>query len=282
MSFRAAVVVGSSVVLLSLAACGGNVNTFGADGGGVGGGSEGGGGGGGGEGGAGEGGGGGGGSCTTATLPGDRACVPGVARANTPLEIDIDASEGCLGCFTTFEPCQVVVSGTTITVSMVTKSCPPAGDQACPAVCLLPQTSCKLPALAAGTYTVDVTGQPTSTGLAPRTLVVADDATATSCKLPRNGEKPAPLDGSKYSTSCSTDDDCMIATAGELCGPCKCPNLAIAKASSSAYGADYRERTSQCQPEKSGVQCAACPPAKAACEIQPNALTGTCKVVPGF
>lgn len=220
-------------------------------------------------------------SCTVDSLPGDRACVPGTARSNTPLAIDVAARDGCLGCFSSFEPCAVDVSGTKITVSMKVKSCPPAGEKACPAVCILPRTSCMLPGLAAGTYTVVVTGQrPPSTGLPERTLVVSDDADAISCELPANGEGGKPLDGTKYAANCSVDSECTMATVGDVCSPCKCANAAIATTSAANYAADYRSRTSECIPDDTAI-CAGCAPVKATCEVLPNALTGTCKVTPG-
>jgi hypothetical protein len=221
----------------------------------------------------------GGGSCTTATLPGDRACVPGIAPAGVPIEIGVDAADGCLGCFTTFDPCKVDVSGSEITVSMITRTCPPPGDQACPAICALPGTTCKLPALAAGTYTLKVTGDKARSGLPPRELVVANDpAASASCKLPMPPNDPEPLDGKKYSTSCSVDADCKLATIGNLCMPCKCPNVAIATSDSAKYAADYRAGSSQCHATSDLIACAACPPAKATCVTDPSALTGTCTI----
>lgn len=246
-------------------ACGGtttNIGDGGADGGG------------GGDGGGGDGG---GGSCTTSTLAGDRACVPGLAQAGVPIEFQVDAADGCLGCFTTFDPCKVDVSGTDITISMITRVCPPPGDQACPAICALPGTTCKLPPLTAGTYTVKVTGDGPRTGLPPRELVVTNDAGASAaCKLPQPPNEPEPLDGKKYSTSCSVDGDCELATVGGLCSPCKCPNLAIAKSDSAKYKADYRAGTSQCRSQTGDIACAACQAVKPTCVVEPNALTGTC------
>jgi hypothetical protein len=264
MSLRSTLAFATSLVV-ALAACGGTVShdDARADGGS-----------------AGDGGGDGGAACTTATLPGDRACVPGTARSKTPIEIEIAASQGCLGCFTTFDPCEVVTNGSTITVGMKTRTCPPPGDQACPAICAIPQTKCTLPALAAGSYTLEVSGQGAQTGFAPRTLVVTDDATATSCALPRPGNQPEPLDGTKYTTTCSVDDDCSLATVGEICTPCKCPNLAIAKSSAATYAADYRARSSECTPN-AGVACGACAPVKVTCQIEANAVTGTCAIKPG-
>jgi hypothetical protein len=267
MSFRAVLALGSSlVVIVVLVACGGTVSTAGDGGSDGGSGSDGG------------GADGGGGSCSTATLPGDRACVPPTARANVPLEIAVDAANGCLGCFTTFDPCKVDVSGSQITVTMTTKTCPPPGDQGCPAICALPGTTCKLPPLAAGKYTVKVTGDGPREGLPPRELVVVDAPTApTSCKLPQPPNPPPPLDGTKYSTSCSGTNECRLVTVGDLCAPCHCPNAAIAVAAST-YDADYRAAASQCRPTNGTVACAPCPPAAAFCKIDGTALTGTCVV----
>ena len=273
MSHRRGLAFETSLVLLLLA-CGGGTSPLAADGG-TGGGGDGGG----GDGGGGGGGnGGGGGSCTTATLPGDRACVPPTARAGAELTIGVDAKDGCLGCFTTFDPCQVVVSGSQITVSLTTRTCPPPGDQACPAICALPATKCKLPPLAVGTYLVAVTGEGSHNA---RKLVVTADAKDTSCALSQPGMQPMPLDPSAYSTSCSVDADCASATVGDVCQPCACPNAAIAKSALQAYEGDYRAHDSQCHGTP-GISCGVCAPSKATCTIMPNALTGTCELKPGL
>jgi hypothetical protein len=265
MSLRAASGTSFAAVLAFVVACGGsttNVGDGGADGGG-------------GDGGGGDG----GGSCTTTTLPGDRACVPGLAQANMPIEFQVDATDGCLGCFTTFDPCKVEVSGNDITISMITRTCPPpGGEQACPAICALPGTTCKLPPLAAGTYTVKVTGDGPRTGLPPRELVVTDTPGAsTSCQLPRPPNDPTPLDGTKYVAACTLDTDCEAATVGNVCAPCKCPNAAIATLDSAKYKADYRAGTSQCRATNDLIACAACAPLKPTCIFGPNApIAGTC------
>lgn len=263
MTYRSVLAFSASFVggVAVLVACGGSTTggggNSGVDGGtGGGGGSE---------------GGGGGSTCTTATLPADRACVPGTALAGSPISIGVDATEGCLGCFTTFEPCKVDVSGQDITVSLATKTCPPPGDQACPAICALPGTTCTLPALAAGTYTLKVTGDGARTGFPPRQLVVTSDSSASSsCKLPQPPNDPAPLDGTKYSKACTGDGDCTTATVGSVCSPCKCPNAAIASSELAKYDADFRAASSQCRTPQGDIACAACAPATVAC------LSGTC------
>jgi len=278
MSFRALLGFGSALVLV-LVACGGSVSSVGGSSGSSGSsgtGSS-------GSSGAGSSGSSGssgiGSTCSTNVLNGDRACVPGTARAGAPIQIAVAATDGCLGCFTTFEPCAVTVLGDRITVSMQTKTCQPQGDVACPAVCGLPGTTCTLPALKPGTYTVEVTGDKPRGGLPPRELVVTADATATSCTLPSNGSETPPLDGAGYAKSCSIDTDCALATVGDVCAPCKCPNLAIASSSSAQYQADYRERTSQCPTTNAEVKCAGCKPVMAKCALGGTALTGTCAIV---
>jgi len=224
----------------------------------------------------------GGGTCTQSVVNGDRACVPGTAKANAEIEIEVDASDGCLGCFTTLDPCEVSVSGKAITIQMRARTCPPPGDQACPAVCMQAKSTCKIPPLAAGTYSVAVVGD--KPGTRPRELVVTNkaDAATSSCKLPPQGATPDPLNGEKFSRSCSVPGDCALATVGNVCQPCSCPNTAISKSSVESYQSEYRARTSQCPNTQGGPICAACPPMKADCDIDPTALTGTCKMVQGF
>lgn len=187
----------------------------------------------------------GGGTCTTAAVNGNRACVPGTARANAPITVDVDATDGCLGCFTKLEPCKVSVAGDRIVLAMSATTCPPQGDVACPAVCMIPSVKCTIPALAAGTYTVEVAGEGVRTNPSPRTLVVGD-AGADSCTLLSPGTPPPPFDATKYGTSCSIDDDCTPARMGDPCKVCACPDTAIAKADAAKYQSDYRAGTSQC------------------------------------
>ena len=66
-----------------------------------------------------------------------------------------------------------------------------------------------------------------------------------------------------------------------VCQPCVCANTAISATSLAEYEADHRARRSQCAPSE-GVVCGPCDPGKPVCEIQPDALTGTCKLVAGF
>jgi len=220
-----------------------------------------------------------GGSCSPISVDGSRACVPGTAAAHEPIVVEIDDDRGCLPCFTTIDTCAVAVEGNVISLRMAATQCTPSGDLGCPAMCGRPSAKCTLPPLSPGKFLVEVVGEGGRTGLVPRELVVADDATETSCSLtvPARGA----IDGTKYETSCSTDEDCRAATFGDLCQPCKCPNAAIATSVSNAYAADARAASSQCSGPKGGLACAACPPVVPRCEIQGSALAGTCKLEPG-
>lgn len=217
-----------------------------------------------------------GGSCQKVAVDATRACVPGTAAADQSLVIQVDDLQGCLPCFTTVDSCAVVVAGDVITLGMSATQCTPSGDVGCATVCAIPSAKCTIPPLAPGKYKVEIVGESDRAGLVPRELVVASGSSEASCALsvPANGD----LDGTKYSTSCSNDDDCRPATFGDRCQPCKCPNAAIANAASDAYDAASRAAASQCSADKKGVVCAACPPAKPRCEIQGNELTGTCKL----
>lgn len=219
-------------------------------------------------------------SCSVSDVAGDRACVPGFAKANTALTIDLDATEGCLGCFTTLRPCKVSVNGDEISVGMEASVCKPAGDQACPAVCGLAKVSCSIPPLAAGTYTIKVAGEP-STLPRSRELVVSDDASAeTSCSLDYPGTQPEPIDVDKLPKTCSNDDDC-VAVVSSPCGACGCNDAAIATSAKTDFDAVWRARFSQCKPPSAQVACAPCEPAMAHCKIDNNAATGRCELTHG-
>jgi len=212
------------------------------------------------------------GGCVTETLPGDRACVPGTARAGAPITLAL-SGDLCGGLPN--QPCEVTVSGSRITVAMRVRHCPP--PDASP-VCIQTAGSCSIPALAAGTYTVEVMGEPRASR-PPRTLVVEAEATATSCSLPQWA--PAPLDGSRYDTTCTQDTDCTPVTVGDLCAPCTCPGAAIAAKAFASYAADYRARLSECPVEATGGPvCAACPAPQVTCKRAEGAVTGTCAILP--
>jgi hypothetical protein len=213
--------------------------------------------------------------CTTSSVAGKRACVPGTGKANVAITIDVDAPDGCLGCFTTLEPCTPELQGKKIVIAMKAKTCPPPGDLACPAVCLIPSVKCTLPPLAPGTYQVEVEGESPRTGFRPRELVVTEKATAGFCTLPQT---PTPLEPNRFDTTCQDDVDCRTATFGNLCQPCACPNGAIAKSAGDAYEAASREGSSHCvSPDR--IACAACVHREARC-VKTSGGPGTCTLQP--
>jgi hypothetical protein len=218
------------------------------------------------------------GGCTVADLPGARACVPPTALAGEPIRLTVDAANDCLGCFTTVDACNVILGSHVITLSMVAKACPPPGDAACSPVCALAQTLCTVPPLGVGTYVVKVAGEPATSELTPRELVVTKTATDTVCTLAPPDAVPNLADLSTVKKDCGADVDCVLVTDGNLCQPCRCPNVAVSKIAWAYQSGSYRALRSQCIPDKSGVQCAACPPARAVCVIDAGAPSGTCTI----
>lgn len=201
-------------------------------------------------------------ACAQQAQPGNRACVPGTAKSSTPLTIALDLTSGCLPCFTTMKPCAVSMQGTAITVGMRTETCTPAGDQACPAVCGFASSTCEIPALPAGIYSVTIEGETARD--APRRLHVADDASATSCALPFPAPSSTPIDLTGLATDCTTDADC-VAVSATVCALCTCPSAAIAASAKDDFDASYRAASSQCAPPSENVACGACESKKPVC-----------------
>src|SRR5688572_29173891 len=144
------------------------------------------------------------GSCKVHELAGNRACVPNRAKANAPITLRME-TEGCVACSgETSLPCEVSVSGSTITLGASVQRCelkrPPDG---CAAICQVPQFECTIPALAAGTYRVRLKGEVSNSEAAPRTLLVAEAGQASSCTFPPTGTLP-PIEADDYATSCVT------------------------------------------------------------------------------
>jgi hypothetical protein len=196
--------------------------------------------------------------------------VPGTARANAPLTLAIEG-DGCFGCGSASRGCDVALDGIRIVLTLKARTCELPPDLDCPAACEIPLERCAIPALAPGTYEVHMTGAPPSGG-EPRTLVVANEATATSCELPHL--PPEEVDLSRYDATCEDDIDCAIAFGGDPCAPCPCPSGAIATSDLAAYEADRREARALCS-DREAVACAACAPVKATCDQR------TCAMVPG-
>ena len=204
----------------------------------------------------------GGSGCSIKSLALTRACVPGTAPANTPLTIEVDA-EGCLGCTDTLQPCKVTVSGSQINVVLDAQSCPAEGI-ACPAICMLPHATCAIPALPAGSYTIELATGVRSSEDPIRRLVVTATGGASSCTIPP-GTGSKPISAGEFPQGCSIDDDCAPVVEGNLCQPCACPTGAIAKTAKDAYDAEVRSRQSLCTTRGGTPSCAPCASRKATC-----------------
>jgi hypothetical protein len=84
--------------------------------------------------------------------PVDRSCLPRMARAGVPLELEIE--ERCGACGSTADKCTVTVEGRTLTMSLDGKTCEPAPGSSCHDVCGRNRVRCKVPALDEGRYMV--------------------------------------------------------------------------------------------------------------------------------
>jgi hypothetical protein len=202
------------------------------------------------------------------TVEASRVCVPGTAKANASITVDIEAAGmGCFECGKQVR-CTVAVAGDRITLALQTIACTVPPGYACAAVCRR-STTCELPALSAGTYRIDVTSPSVAGGMDPRTLVVGPDpGGATSCSLSSDSS----INPSTYGTSCVLDDDCTLVNAGDLCELCACPDASIAKSSLPEYETDARAKSSQCTTSKARVGCQPCPPKAPKCNL------GTCGI----
>lgn len=190
-----------------------------------------------------------GGTCTTGPLPVARACVPPVAKSNAPITLGIEG-QGCEGCGQTLQGCSVEVKGTTITLSLTMQTCPLPPDTGCATICKLPQTTCAIPPLAAGTYIVDLVGDPGNPGVIPampRQLVVEAGANETSCALTQGPPPPLTTDG--YSKACNAPSDCAAVISGDPCAR-SCQSAVIATSALEDYEAERRARSSQCPPRE--------------------------------
>jgi hypothetical protein len=194
-------------------------------------------------------------SCTVTPLVGTRVCVPGTARAGAALSLEVDA-KGCFGCGHSVLPCKVEVSGQRILLALEQKSC--VTTELCPGVCQLPQTTCAIPPLKAGTYTVDFADAERQSDAPVRKLLVADGAVATSCDTGNPNEPPRPIVATDYPRACVGDGDCALITEGNVCAPCACANAAISKTALPTYEATVRERQALCNQGTGSASCVAC------------------------
>ena len=205
--------------------------------------------------------------CTDSPLQGERTCVPGTAKSGAEITVAVDGT-GCVACGGTLLPCQVTVSGTTITITAIERDC--ATTAPCAASCGLPQTTCTIPPLASGTYQVVLASGGSSEDSTVRQLVVTDDAADTSCTLPM-GDPPL-IVASEFPQACMVDSDCTMVAVGNACSACTCPTAAIAKSALPAYQAEYRERAAECRSTGQGTaDCAPCE------QVPPRCNLGTCE-----
>jgi hypothetical protein len=110
--------------------------------------------------------------------PVDRTCLPRMARAGAPLELEIE--ERCGACGTTADRCTVSLEGRTLTLSLDGRTCEPPPGVSCREVCARNRVRCKVPALAEGRYMVRY-GDPG--GRVDSLDVVLRRDAATSCSL---------------------------------------------------------------------------------------------------
>lgn len=188
-------------------------------------------------------------TCAIEDLAVARACVPPFAKPNVPLTLAIEG-QGCEGCGATLQGCTVEMAGRTIKLSLTMQTCPLPPDTGCATICKIPQTTCALPALSAGTYLVELVADRTKQGViptTPRSLVVEEGATDASCALTQGPPQPVKTDG--YAKSCNAPSDCIAVVSGDPCAR-NCPNAAIATSAEEAYSAEYRARASQCPPQE--------------------------------
>lgn len=202
--------------------------------------------------------------CTVDPMGVTRACVPGTAAAGAPISIQAEGDANCLGCGSTLQPCDVQVDGSKIKIGLSVKRCPLPPDTGCPAVCMLAIATCTIPPLAAGTYSIELTGGVRSSEDPPRQLVVKDGAGESKCSIPQDGTKPT-IEADSFPDTCAVDDDCTLVTEGDLCQPCSCPNEAIAKTALDAYQSKARALQSLCKSGGGAPSCAPCQEKKARC-----------------
>jgi hypothetical protein len=84
--------------------------------------------------------------------PVDRTCLPRMARAGAPLELEIE--ERCGACGSTADTCTVSLEGRTLTLSLDGKACEPPTGVSCSESCAKHRVRCKIPALSEGRYVV--------------------------------------------------------------------------------------------------------------------------------
>jgi len=176
------------------------------------------------------------------------------AAAGVGLEVSVQSKSGyCSG-----QVCEVTVVGKKVELSLSYKVC--TGELALRPCEEKPTDlhlySCKIPALAEGTYQIDFGS------LQNRTipLTVSAKGTRTSCSI----EKDAVVSLEGLPTACEADDDC-VTVSGNACNICSCGGEGIAKAGLAEYEARVAEQKTKCAQGTTGPVCGGCVVAKARC-----------------
>ena len=110
--------------------------------------------------------------------PVERTCIPRMAQAGVPLDLEIE--ERCGACGTTAERCTVSLEGHVLTFSLDGKTCEPPAGAACRDVCGKNRVRCKVPPLDEGRYQIQYGD--TSRHVDTFDVVLRRDA-ATACSL---------------------------------------------------------------------------------------------------
>jgi hypothetical protein len=114
--------------------------------------------------------------------PVERTCIPRMAMADQPLELEIE--QRCGACGSSSERCAVSLEGKTLVLSLDGKTCEPAVGASCDeSFCARNRARCHVPPLPEGRYQVrygDTGGRVDSLD-----VVVRDDV-PTSCSLDSN------------------------------------------------------------------------------------------------
>jgi hypothetical protein len=214
-----------------------------------------------------------GGSCATPEVASSRACVPKRAKANAPLTIEIEG-DGCLACGAETGACDVAVDGQKVTLTLHSKQCAvPAGG--CSKECRLAKTTCAIPALAQGTYRLELGATVRASTDEVRSLVVEAAGTDASCTLPVG--PPPPIDPTPSQKQCTTgnDNECTLVIEGDVCKPCLCATAAIAVSARSDYEAEINARRAACDTGHGSPSCIACLQTHVA-----KCVANTCTAVP--
>jgi hypothetical protein len=209
------------------------------------------------------------GACHAYATSGQRACTPGLAAAGTPIQIEVEVDECSFA-----DTCKVQVDGAQINLALSASGCPAgtggSSEETTVPMCTSVKVACRLPALEAGTYLVEIVGQPARPRFPARRELEVAAGGESSCTL-----DGAPAPAAPYATACEVDEDCMLVLTGDACQPCSCESGVIAGSEWPRYKAARRTALSQCRPTREGdYGCEQCPGHVSACR------SGACVMFP--